>query len=114
MIMKKPNEISTLEFSICLDECEDYSYEVVSEYGDKEERGEEISHEEVNDYIHSLVGKVEGFFIGEHRTYGNIYFYDDNTMEIMFHDYPEPDWNKQNHYEILDIPSILPNFELID
>lgn len=108
----KKNQISTLEFSICLNECEDYSYEVISEYGDREERGEDISHEEVNDYIHSLVGKVDKFFIGEHRTYGNIYYYDDNTMDIVFHDYPQPDWDKQDHYKIDSVPSVLPDFQL--
>ena len=101
----KKNEIKKLEFSICLDECEEFTY---LENG--EDIGDDVSYEDVNDYIHSLVGKVKGFFIGEHRTYGNIYYYDDNTMEIMFHDYPQPDWDKQDHFEVLDIPTILPNF----
>jgi hypothetical protein len=108
--MKKPNEISSLEFSICLNECEDFCYEVQSDYGDREDKSEDIDHDQVNTYIHSLVGKVKGFFIGEHRTYGNIYYYDDNTMEITFHDYPQPDFDEQDHFEILDIPTILPNF----
>jgi len=100
----------SLEFSICLNECEEFSYQVQSDYGDREDKSDDVSYEDVNDYIHSLVKKVKGFFIGEHRTYGNIYYYDDNTMEITFHDYPQPDWDKQDHYEILDIPTILPNF----
>ena len=40
--MKKPNEIMTLEFSICLNECEDFSYEVLSDYGDREDKSEDI------------------------------------------------------------------------
>ena len=110
--MKKKNEICSLEFSICLDECEDFCYEVQSEYGDREDHTEDIDFDDVTNYIKSLVGQVKGFFIGEHRTYGNIYYYDDNTMDISFHDYPQPDWDEQEHYQIDDVPSILPNFQM--
>ena len=46
----KKNEIKRLEFSICLNECEDFSYEVLSDYGDFEERGEDVDYDDVNKY----------------------------------------------------------------
>lgn len=106
----KKIEISNLEFSICLDECEDFTYEVLSDYGDREDHSEDVSYEDVNDYIHSLIGKVEGFFIGEHRTYGNIYYYDNGTMDIILNDCDGPSFESQVGYTFKDIPSILPKF----
>jgi len=102
----KKNEIKKLEFSICLNECEEFSYVV-----DGEDISDDVSYEDVNDYIHSLVKKVKGFFIGEHRTYGEINYYEDNTMDIFFHDYSKPDWDViQDHHHIKNVKTILPNF----
>jgi hypothetical protein len=105
------HETSTLEFSIVLGECENFSYGIQSDYGDSEDHSDEVSYDEVRDYIKSLVDKVEGFFLGEHRTIGNIYYFDDGTMNINFCDYKQVNWDEYKEIELENVPSIEPKFE---
>lgn len=100
------NETTSLEFSISLGECESFVYIVHDEDCSKS-----VTHDEVRDYIKSLVGQVKGFTIDdEGRIEGDIFYYDDNTMEMSIR-YFKPLSDKPRVKMFNDIPSILPKFK---
>ena len=50
--------------------------------------------------------KVEGFFISEHRTQVRVWWNEDGTMDIRFRYFNEPDWGEFDDHELLGIPPI--------
>ncbi len=50
--------------------------------------------------------KVEGFFISEHRTQVRVWWKEDGTMDVRFRYFNEPDWAEFDEYELLGIPPI--------
>jgi len=50
--------------------------------------------------------KVEGFFISEHRTQVRVWWKEDGTMDVRFRYFNEPDWGEFDEYELLGIPPI--------
>lgn len=50
--------------------------------------------------------KVEGFFISEHRTQVRVWWKEDGTMDVRFRYFNEPDDCEFDDYELLGIPPI--------
>ena len=50
--------------------------------------------------------KVEGFHLSEHRTQVRIWWNEDGTMDVRFRYFNEPDWGEFDDYELLGIPPI--------
>lgn len=50
--------------------------------------------------------KVEGFFISEHRTQVRVWWKEDGTMDVSFRYFNEPDWGEFDDHELLGIPPI--------
>lgn len=51
--------------------------------------------------------KVEGFYLSEHRTQVRVWWNEDGTMDVRYRDYTEPDWGVFDDYELLGIPPIV-------
>jgi hypothetical protein len=101
------NITKTLEYSMDYSqECEDFTFEVQSNYGDREDHSGEVEYKQVTDFINSLVHVVNGFFLSEDRTEGTITWFDNGTMSITNRMYNSPDWSYFDEVTIEDIPSI--------
>jgi len=87
-------------------ECEDFTLNVLCDYGDMEDRSGEVEYKQVTDFINSLVDSVEGFYLSEDRTEGTITWFDDGTMSITNRFYNSPNWSDFDEVDIEDIPSI--------
>ena len=97
----------TLEYSMDYSqECEDFTFEIQSDYGDREDHSDKVNHKQVTDFINSLVQDVTEFFLSEDRTEGTITWFDDNTMSITNRTYNSPDWSDFDETEIDNIPQI--------
>ncbi len=81
-------------------ECEDFTFEIQSDHSD------EVTFEQVTDFINSLVGVVKDFYLSEDRTEGTITWFDDGTMSITNRFYNSPDWSDFDETEIDNIPQI--------
>jgi hypothetical protein len=101
------NTIKTLEYSMDYSqECEDFTFEVQSDYGDREDHSDEVEYKQVTDFINSLVGVVKDFYLSEDRTEGTITWFDNGTMSITNRMYNSPDWSDFDEVRIEGIPSI--------
>jgi hypothetical protein len=101
------NTIKTLEYSMDYSqECEDFTFEVLSDYGDREDHSDDVTYKQVTDFINSLVGVVNEFFLSEDRTEGTITWFDNGTMSIRNRIYNSPDWSDFDEDWIENIPSI--------
>jgi hypothetical protein len=50
--------------------------------------------------------KVEGFYLSEHRTQVRVWWNEDGTMDVRYRFYNEPDWGEFDDYELLGLPPI--------
>jgi hypothetical protein len=87
-------------------ECEDFTLNVLCDYGDMEDHSDEVEYKQVTDFINSLVHVVDGFFLSEDRTEGTINWFDNGTMSITNRMYNSPDWSDFDEVEIENVPSI--------
>jgi hypothetical protein len=94
--------MTNLEFTMGYDgECEDFNFTK-----DDIDLTDNISFDDVTNYIKKLEDTIDKFFLSEHRTEGNIYFNDNGTMDIFFCYFTEPDDDKFKNYKIKKIPTI--------
>jgi hypothetical protein len=87
-------------------ECEDFTLDVLCDYGDMEDHSDDFTYKQMTDFINSLVGVVNGFFLSEDRTEGTITWFDNGTMSITNRMYNSPDWSYFDEVDIENIPSI--------
>jgi len=87
-------------------ECEDFTLNVLCDYGDMEDHSGEVEYKQVTDFINSLVGVVNEFFLSLDRTEGTITWFDNGTMSITNRMYNSPDWGYFDEVTIEGIPSI--------
>jgi hypothetical protein len=87
-------------------ECEDFTLDVLCDYGDMEDHSDDFTYKQMTDFINSLVGVVNGFFLSEDRTEGTITWFDNGTMSITNRMYNSPDWSDFDEVEIENVPSI--------
>jgi hypothetical protein len=50
--------------------------------------------------------KVEGFYLSEHRTQVRVWWNEDGTMDVRYRFYNEPDWSEFDNYELLGLPPV--------
>jgi hypothetical protein len=50
--------------------------------------------------------KVEGFYLSEHRTQVRVWWNEDGTMDVRYRFYNEPDWGEFDDYELLGLPPV--------
>ena len=107
------NVTKTLEYSIDYSqECEDFTLDVLCDYGDMEDHSDDFTYKQVTDFINSLVGVVKDFYLSEDRTEGTITWFDNGTMSIRNRMYNSPDWSDFDEVWIEGIPSI--DFSLLN
>jgi len=87
-------------------ECEDFTLNVLCDYGDMEDHSGDFTLEQVTEFINSLVDSVEGFYLSEDRTSGMVTWFDDGTMSITNRFYNSPNWGDFDETEIENIPSL--------
>ena len=91
-----------IDFSLDYDgKCEN-----IDEYyvGD-ENKTNEVNFSDVDKFIKKLSEEVDEFLVSDHRTEVRIWWYDNNTMDVLFRYYNEPEWDEFDDYE-LNVPSI--------
>ena len=71
-----------------------------------------IDEKDVQPLIDELE-KVEGFNISEHRTQVQIWWNDDDTMDIKYRYFNEPDWGEFDDFELFGLRPITFESELI-
>jgi hypothetical protein len=69
---------------------------------------EEVSINDDSDVQPLIEGlqKVEGFYLSEHRTQVRVWWNEDGTMDVRYRFYNEPDWGEFDDYELLGLPPI--------
>jgi hypothetical protein len=88
-----------LDFSVDYSgECEDFEIFI-----DDVEKTDDVSFDDVTNYIKKLEENVEDFFLSEHRTSGIITITDD-VMTIEFRTFNEPDWDNFDDHTITTTP----------
>ena len=65
----------------------------------------QIDDEDVTPLIKELQ-KLEGFYLSEHRTEVRVWWNEHGTMDVRYRNYTEPDWGVFDDYELLGIPPI--------
>lgn len=90
-----------LDFSIDYDG----NIESVDEFSINDEVVEINDEMDIQPLIEKLT-QVEGFHLSEHRTQVRIWWNENGTMDIRYRDYTEPDWGVFDDYELLNLPPI--------
>jgi hypothetical protein len=69
---------------------------------------EEVSINDDSDVqpLIEVLQKVEGFYLSEHRTQVRVWWNEDGTMDVRYRFYNEPDWGEFDDYELLGLPPI--------
>lgn len=96
------NEKLYLDFSLDFDgdiECID---DVVK---NGEEITDDVSESDFTEFIENLKN-VDGFMVSDHRTQVRIWMYEDNTMDVHFRYFNEPEDSEFEDFELNNIPSI--------
>ena len=91
-----------LEFSLDYNgQCEDIStFEV-----EGHDKSEDVYFEDVDKFVKELE-KLDKFYVSEHRTEVSVYWSEDGIMNVKFRYFNEPDWGEFEDYELLGIPPI--------
>jgi hypothetical protein len=98
----KPKEIKTLEYSMDYSqECEDFTFEISGR-----DHSDDVTDNQVTEFINSLVDEVKGFYLSLDRTEGTVIWYDNGLMRIDNRTYNSPDWNDFDEVRLKDIPLI--------
>ena len=71
--------------------------------------GEDITDDVTEDDLTEFVEKlkeVDDFYVSEHRTEVDVWIYGNNTMDVHFRYFNEPEDDEFDEYELNGIPSI--------
>ena len=99
----KKNEKIYIDFSLDYNgdiECID---ELIKD-GDDDISGD-VPESQLNDFVEKLK-EVEGFNVSDHRTQIRLWIYDDNTMDVYYQFFNEPEDGEFADIELIGIPSI--------
>lgn len=99
----KKNEKIYIDFSLDYNgdiECID---ELIKD-GDDDISGD-VPESQLNDFVEKLK-EVEGFNVSDHRTQIRLWIYDDNTMDVYYQFFNEPEDGEFDDIELIGIPSI--------
>jgi len=100
--MKNKKEIIYLDFSLDYDgeiECVD---EVVK---GNEDVTENVSFSDLDDFV-GILKENKDFFVSDHRTQVRVWIYNNETMDVHFRYYNEPDDGEFDDYELNGLPRI--------
>lgn len=99
-LMKKEQK-SYLEFTV------DYDGEVEDVFVcdiEGKDITDDVEWGDLDNFVQRLL-ELDGFFLSDNRTEIRVRWYNNDTMDIHFRDYTEPDWGKFNDHKLNDVPS---------